>query len=107
VVRCRLMTFLPSNLPTDHAVNTASTFIDIVNIIAKLPECRAKPSEMTEATRLREDLGLESIAMIDLIVAIEDHFHVYFDPITMNLDEAFRTIGTLNALVDTLIAKDA
>jgi acyl carrier protein len=40
--------------------------------------------------------------MVDLMVAIEDTVGVYFDPIEMDLDAAFETVGTLADVVATL-----
>jgi len=44
---------------------------------------------------LREDLELDSLAMVNLQVAIEDTFAIRFDPIEMDLAEVFETVGSL------------
>lgn len=45
--------------------------------------------------RLQEDLELDSLAMVNLQVAIEDRFNIRFDPISMDLVEVFETVGSL------------
>ena len=45
--------------------------------------------------RLREDLELDSLAMVNLQVAIEDELGVRFDPIGTDLGHVFETVGTL------------
>ena len=53
--------------------------------------------------RLQEDLGLDSVHLVDLIVALEDKFDIHFDPIDVDLTEVFRTIGSLtNYIMDYL-----
>lgn len=39
-------------------------------------ECRVQ-GELPPSTRLREDLGLDSLALLTLAVAAEDHFRIY------------------------------
>lgn len=51
--------------------------------------------KIEEDDRLREDLGLDSIHLVDLTVAIEDRFNIRFDPINVNLIEVFKTVGSL------------
>lgn len=45
--------------------------------------------------RLREDLELDSLGMVNLQVAVEDEFRMRFDPIETDLVEVFRTVGSL------------
>ena len=49
--------------------------------------------------RLREDLGMESVTLIEMIVAIEDAFDFRVDPVTMDLDEALASVESLVAFV--------
>lgn len=51
--------------------------------------------------RLREDLSLDSIAMVNLQVAIEDKFDFRFDPTEMDLVNIFESV---NSLVDFLLS---
>ena len=50
--------------------------------------------------RLQEDLELDSLAMVNLQVAIEDRFSIRFDPISMDLVEVFETVGSLASFLD-------
>lgn len=45
--------------------------------------------------RLREDLELDSLAMVSLQVAIEDEFEIRFDPVQPDPTVVFHTVGSL------------
>jgi acyl carrier protein len=66
-------------------------------------EATAQP---TARTRIREDLDLDSLHVVELQVAIEDHFQVTFDPTDEEFLDAFATIGSLEAYVCYLLEKD-
>jgi acyl carrier protein len=74
----------------------------IKHIVTKLPGCFLAFGQIHREHQLREDVGLDSLAMVDLMIAIEDYFHVYFDPILMDLVEVFETIGSLTDFVINL-----
>ena len=44
----------------------------------------------TEASRLRADLGLNSVNILYMVIAIEEAFGIYFDDVGVN---AFETVG--------------
>lgn len=48
--------------------------------------------QCTEATRIREDLGLDSASMLYLIIAMEEAFGTIFNDAAAN---SFRTIGDI------------
>jgi acyl carrier protein len=58
--------------------------------------------EITESSRLKEDLGIDSLGFVDFIVVVEENFAVRF-PSTVNpadlqtLDDAVRLIMELSA----------
>ncbi|MFI6999343.1 acyl carrier protein [Nocardia sp. NPDC050175] len=60
----------------------------------------------TQTADLRSDLGLDSVHLVELQVAVEEHFHVVFDPFDEQLVEAFQTTAHLAAYIDYLAAKD-
>ena len=74
----------------------------IRRIVAAVPGCFLAVHQIQPEHRLREDLGLDSLAMVDLMVAVEDTLDVYFDPIQMDLDAAFETVASLADLVTQL-----
>jgi len=45
--------------------------------------------------KLGDDLGLDSVHLVDLIVAIEDEFNIRFDPMEVDLVEVFKTVESL------------
>lgn len=67
--------------------------------ICAIPGLLVNPEELGPRLRLREDVGLESVTLIQLIVAIEDEFDFRVDPLTTDLDEALETVDSLVAFV--------
>lgn len=67
--------------------------------VASMRGLLVEPERLRLEHRLREDLGLESITLIELIVAIEDAFDIRVDPITMDLEDALISVGSLVAFV--------
>lgn len=45
--------------------------------------------------RLRDDLDLDSLDMVNLQIAIEDTFNISFDPIETDIAEAFESVESL------------
>ncbi|MER5521314.1 phosphopantetheine-binding protein [Streptomyces sp. NPDC002763] len=58
---------------------------------------RAVP-ELTEETRLFEDLHLDSTTSLELLMAMEETFELFIDPETLDMDD-FRTVGTFTSYV--------
>lgn len=56
-------------------------------------------SSIKDADRLREDVGLDSVALIDLIIALEARLGVFIDPLNPDEVRAFATFGSLRRLV--------
>ena len=56
----------------------------ICHIISKIPGCFFDSSKISPEHYLQEDLGLDSLALVDLVVEIEDNFDFYFDPVQIN-----------------------
>ncbi|HEV3359932.1 MAG TPA: phosphopantetheine-binding protein [Pseudonocardiaceae bacterium] len=50
--------------------------------------------ELTEETRLFEDLHLDSTSILTLLMALEDEVGIDVDPESLDMD-TFRTVGTL------------
>jgi acyl carrier protein len=57
------------------------------------------PKRDLAAQRFREDLDLDSLHMVELQTAVEDHFAVIFDPEDDDLLDAFSTVGALASYV--------
>ena len=49
-----------------------------------------------------EDLGLDSLRAVDLLIALEDNFGVFF-PESLLTEETFRTASTLRAAIKQLV----
>jgi len=56
--------------------------------------------------RLREDLELDSLAMVKLQIAVEDEFDIHFDPIQMDLTDVFETVGSLGSFVESQLINE-
>jgi acyl carrier protein len=55
---------------------------------------------------LRGDLDLDSLHLIELQVAVEDHFDVVFDPLDEQLVDAFTSVRHLSAYVAHLMHRE-
>jgi acyl carrier protein len=91
-------------MPIIDTVYSDRILTQLRQLIAGIPGCFLDFAEIRREHHLREDLGLDSLAMVDLMVAIEDTMGVYFDPIQMDLDAAFETVGTLAGVITALTA---
>lgn len=67
--------------------------------LAAMPGLLVDPDDITSGMLLREDLGLESVSLILLIVALEDAFNIRVDPLTVDLEEALESVTSLIAFV--------
>jgi acyl carrier protein len=71
----------------------------VLSELASMPGLLVVAEELRPEHRLREDLGMESVTLIELVVAIEDAFGFRVDPMTMDLDSAFHTVESLVSFV--------
>lgn len=55
------------------------------------PSKKEMMASVTEETKLSEDLGLTSVALIYMVVAIEEIFGIEFDDLSI---DDFKTVGT-------------
>lgn len=62
-------------------------------------ECDRPNADIQPATRLQEDLGMESLQLVMLQVALEDTFRFTFDPLRDDFRLIFQTAGALCAYV--------
>jgi acyl carrier protein len=62
-------------------------------------------TRLARQVRLREDLGLDSLHLVELQVAIEDALRVTFDPADEEFLDAFSTIGSLETYVRYLLKR--
>jgi acyl carrier protein len=69
---------------------------EVLRQIGELAPARvARPVRLEQ--RLVEDLGLDSVGLLTLAVAVEDHFHICLEP---EDEEGIRTIGDLVRVVE-------
>jgi acyl carrier protein len=68
---------------------------ELGRIIAEVSWGGVEPSELRPEDRLREDIGLDSVALVDLIVALEGAYGIRVDPLDLRVAEAFSTYGNL------------
>ena len=69
------------------------------DIIAELADGRVNAAKLKAGARIREDLGFDSILLIDLMVELEARFGLYFEPLSPEMDTVFTTVGALEAFV--------
>lgn len=70
----------------------------IVEVISKVSPRTIDLELLDDKTKLVEDLGLDSIALVTLVLAIEDRFQIHF-PETEDFASTFLTISTLEKRV--------
>lgn len=58
--------------------------------------------DISATSSLREDLNIDSLHMVELQLAIEDHFGIQLDPLDERLADAFNTVGHLARYVQML-----
>ena len=69
----------------------------IVNMLAK--QLQKKPTEVKKEMRIKEDLGADSLDIVEILMAIEDKYGVTVpDEVVMGV----KTVGDLVALVDKM-----
>jgi acyl carrier protein len=68
-------------------------------VIAVMREVGFQNEELTDGTRLAEDLDIDSTEMVEIIVALEERFRVSIDA---DAEAAFATVGDLVASVTRL-----
>lgn len=71
------------------------TIEELKVIISGLMEPPGDPASFAEETCIRDDLGFDSVGMVDLMIEVEGHFGVYFDPLEQDLTKVFHTLGSL------------
>lgn len=76
---------------------------EIVELIRSQFAWSLNGTRPNSGTRLREDLDLDSLHLVQLQVALEERFHVVFDAGDEQLLDAFITVGSLATYVQQLI----
>lgn len=67
----------------------------LLTILLTVTNKPIEEKDITNESNLKFDLGLDSMAMVNLQVSIEDEFEFRFDPIETDLVEVFTTVGSL------------
>jgi acyl carrier protein len=75
---------------------TDDTVERIIRVVSRVLSCELV--DVTAQTRLFEDLGIDSVAALETMLAIEDDFDLQFNPEDVQPSN-FATIGTLADLV--------
>ena len=65
------------------------------------------PAEALQANATLEDLGIDSLRMIEIVFTIEDEFKVTVKAEPVELRERLKTLGDLAGYVDELVAAKA
>ena len=92
------MTCYTSGVTPARDAATAARLVAIVREIVG-PARAAAPID--DSTPLRDGgLGLDSVSLLELIVAVETQLEVDFDPTTDFGEAALRTVGTFAAVIE-------
>ena len=76
------------------------TFMLIKDILVSSCDWLIDPNKITKDSRLREDLELDSLSLVNLQVKLEDELEIRFDPVEMDLTQTFKTVGTLVSFLE-------
>jgi acyl carrier protein len=91
-----------SDADTAHTSADGETVKRIIEVLGRI--VIDDDVQITEATRLFDDLGLDSTNIMEMLVELESELGVEFD--TEALDHAyFETVGSLAGFVSSLLAK--
>lgn len=80
--------------------NIADTLRDIAK---RYMSVHGTPVVLAENTVLAEEAGIDSLRMIDIMLDIEDHFHIKLEEAQF---QSTRTFGDLVALIARLVQED-
>ena len=72
----------------------------IILLLGELFPQITRDKDIVTNQRLREDLNLDSLDMINLQLAIEDRLHYKFDPLENNLAEVFESVESVASFLD-------
>ena len=70
----------------------------VYEVIQKVKKCKLPAEELTPQASLRDDLGLDSLAMVELLVLAEDGFGMKFSP---EEAQSVKTIGQMIEFIDS------
>ena len=82
-------------------MDSATAFGKVLGIIKPFVKNSAVFSEANDATRIIEDLGVNSARLVDIILAFEDEFGIEVD------DESADKVRTLGDAVQMILQKTA
>lgn len=74
---------------------------EVIRILARILE--RDPAAITAESRLFDDLAFDSTGVLELLMHLEDHFGVEFDPFLIEPRD-FETIGTVTEFVNKQLA---
>lgn len=75
----------------------------IILLLGELFPQITRDKDMVANQRLREDLNLDSLDMINLQLAIEERLHYKFDPLENNLAEIFESVESVASFLDYIV----
>lgn len=75
---------------------------ELEQMIMQYVEDEYRNVELKEDTSLIDDLGFDSIMLVELMMEIEDEFNISFDEVD-ELVESFDTVGKLMELVGKML----
>jgi acyl carrier protein len=80
---------------------------EVEQIIKKMVRelCPGDASQMTDTSRLAEDLGYHSLALVELAFAIEDRFDI--EPIDQGIAQTIRTVANVVGYVQSKVVSNA
>ena len=81
-------------------MNNTSVREALLLALERAKQAKMNPGELTDDKKLREDLGLDSLAMIEMVWEIEEKFQISIDEASL---KALLTVGDVVHLVSSLV----
>jgi len=91
------METLHSQLDDQNSLSTLTVLKDVLAEVAPVP---ITPSELSDDANLYQECGIDSIASVELFLAIEERFNISFSEAELNTS-LFNNLSELARFVDS------
>ncbi|CAM3772436.1 phosphopantetheine-binding protein [Mesobacillus zeae] len=74
------------------------------DVISSFSQDYKPRNDISMNDHLVDDLGIDSIALISLVISLEDHFHINITD-DMMVPENFETVSSVSIMINTLLER--
>ena len=79
-------------------------FVEVAQIVARVAGPSRTPAEITRDTRLADGYWLDSVELLEVVIACETAFDIAFDAEQDAAARVFETLGSLAAVIRARVA---